>query len=181
LAALGVLSIAFHAHAAAEGAHAPDWGMLALQILNTAILAFVLVRFARAPVREFLAARRRSIQSAIAEASDAQARAQGELEALRARLARVEREAEAMLADAEARAQTEREQALARAALVSARIKEEARRVAEQEIERARQALRAEASELAVSLAEGLLRESVRPEDDARLVRDYGARVGGAT
>lgn len=181
VALLAVGAAAFPARAAGDAAHGPDWTMLGFQVLNTAILVALLVRFTRQPIRDFLARRKSSIAGAIAQADGELARARAELESLRARLARVEHEAAALLRSAEERADAEREHALARASEVGSRIREEARRVADQEIERARQALREEAATLAVSVAADLLERNVCPEDDARLVRDYSARVGGAT
>jgi F-type H+-transporting ATPase subunit b len=164
---------------AAEGAeHGPSWGMLGFQVLNTAILAGVLVRFARRPIREFLAQRRQSIARGIEDAESALRAARAELDALRARLARADDEAAALERAAAEQAEAERERSLARAQAAAERIREEARRVAEQEVESARQALRAEAASLAVGVAAELVRQNLRRDDDERLVREYVARVG---
>jgi F-type H+-transporting ATPase subunit b len=164
---------------AAEGAeHGPSWGMLGFQVLNTAILAGVLVRFARRPMREFLAQRRQSIARGIEDAESALRAARAELDALRARLARADDEAAALERAAAEQAEAERERSLARAQAAAERIREEARRVAEQEVESARQALRAEAASLAVGVAAELVRQNLRRDDDERLVREYVARVG---
>jgi len=181
VALLALAALAFPARAASGEAHGPDWVMLGFQVLNTAILVAVLVRFTRQPLRDYLARRRGAIAGAIAEADAELERARAELEGLRARLARVEQEEVALLRDAEERAEAERERTLARAGEVAMRVREEARRVAEQEIERARRTLREEAGALAVSLAAGLIQENVRAEDDERLVREYGVRVGRAS
>lgn len=181
LFAAAVLVVALPAWGASEAGHGPDWAMLGFQVLNTAILIAVLVRFTRAPLRDFLARRKSAIADSIAAADRELESARAEIERLRSRLARVEQDGAAMLRDAEERAEAERERELARAAEVAVRVREEARRVADQEIERARQALREEASTLAVSVATDLLKQGVRPEDDARLLRDYSARVGGST
>lgn len=164
---------------AAEGAeHGPSWGMLGFQILNTAILAGVLVRFARAPIREFLAQRRQTIARGIEDAEAALRAARAEVDALRARLARAGDEAAELERAAAEQAEVERERSLARAQGAAERIREEARRVAEQEIERARQELRDEAASLAVGVAAELVRQNLRREDDERLIREYVERVG---
>ena len=168
---------------AAEGGehHGPSWTMLGFQILNTAILAGVLVRFARRPIREFLSQRRRSIARGIEDAESAQRAARGELDALRARLARADAEAAELERGAVEQAEVERERSLARAQAAAERIREESRGVAEQEVERARQALREEAAQLAVAVAAELVRQNLRSDDDERLVREYVARVGQNT
>lgn len=181
LLAFAVAGIALPAAAAGDAEHGPDWAMLGFQVLNTAILGALLVRFARQPIRDFLARRRQAIAGEIAAADQELARARAELERVRERLAGLEREADALLRDAKERAEAERENTLARANAIAVRVREEARRVADQEIERARQELRDEAAALAVSHASELLRQSVRPADDERLLRTYNARVGSAS
>jgi F-type H+-transporting ATPase subunit b len=181
LLAFLVGGLALPAAAAGDAEHGPDWAMLALQVLNTGILGVLLVRFARQPIRDFLARRRQAIAGEIAAAEQEIARAREEVARLRTRLAGLEREADALLRDAQERAEAERENLLARANAIGVRVREEARRVADQEIERARQELRDEAAALAVSHASELLRQNVRPADDERLLRDYSARVGSAS
>ncbi len=175
--ALAFALVAGQALAAEHAEQGPSWAMLGFQILNTAILAAVLVRFARRPLREFLAQRRQGIARGIEEAEAALRSARAELHALQARLARADEETAALERSASEAAETERERTLARAQAAAQRIRDEARRVAEQELERARQELREEAAALALDIAAGLVRDNLRRDDDERLVREYVARV----
>ncbi len=176
-----LLWLASPAVAAAAAEHGTNWPLLGLQVLNTAVLVLILLRFTRQPIRDFLIQRshgiRREIDAAEARLSDAEA----EIQQLRRRLARFGDEKEEIVARSAEQAEAERAHTLERAQGTAERIREEAHRVADQEIERARQELQSEAAELAVSLARDLLRENLTPEDDRRLVSEYVNRVGGAS
>ena len=56
---------------------------------------------------------------------------------------------------------------------------EAAKVTAEQEVRKAKAALKAEAVELAVELAEALVREKINEGDHKRLVEEYLDKVGG--
>lgn len=166
------------AEAAHGEAHGHDWTLLALQALNTGILVFVLVRYARRPLNDFLVQRSRGIRQEIERGELRLNEARSQLDSLRARLARLDEESAALVSDAETRAHAERVLILERAERISERLRGEAERVADREVDRARLALREEAAELAVALAAELVRDEMEPGDDARLVREYTDRVG---
>ena len=58
------------------------------------------------------------------------------------------------------------------------RVREEARRSADQEIERARAELQSEAARLATSLAGEIVRQNVTAQDEDRLLAEFVERVG---
>ena len=178
LAAVALVLLAPEAFAAEQVEHAgPSWKLLGLQVLNAALLIAILVYFTRRPLRDFLVQRSRGIARSIEQAEESLRASQSELERMRRRIEGFESEAEEMLYAAAERAEGERVRALERAEATAARIREEAQRVADQEIERARQELRDEAAALAVTLAGELIRDSLRPADQKRLVREYTDRV----
>lgn len=176
--ALGLVAPELHAAEHAE-AHGPDWTLLALQILNTAILIAVLVRFLRTPMREFLTQRSRAIAEGIEQAQQQLAESQRELARWRSSLDEHARRAREIQAEVEREAEAEHAQVVERARAAADRIREEARAVADQEIRRAQRELRREASALAVSLAEEILRENLTPDDDRRLVQAFSERAAG--
>lgn len=177
---LGVLAVD-PAHAAEEGTEGGGYGLLALQILNTAILVLILVRYARQPLRGFLHQRRHEIIRAIEGAEQRLRASRDELEAAERRLERLDEAAEEIVRSAIEQAEVERDRTLVRAEATAERIRESARAAADHELERARQELRAEAAELATSLAGDLLRDHLGDEDDRRLVREYTERIGGSS
>jgi len=166
---------------AAQADHGTNWPLLGLQVLNTLVLVLILVRFTRRPIRDFLIQRSHRIRREIDTAESRLREAEAEIEQLRRRMARFEDEKQEIIARSGEQVEAERTHGLERARRTAERIREEARRVADREIERARQQLQSEAAELAVSLARGLLRENLTPEDDRRLVREYLHRVGGTS
>ena len=77
----------------AEAGHGPDWGMLLLQIFNTAVLVFLLLRFALPALRNFLFERSRGIRRDIEAAEGRLRDAESEIDQLRNRLEHFEQEA----------------------------------------------------------------------------------------
>lgn len=183
--ALGIallIGVAGVAQAASEaGHHGPDWKTLGLAALNLSILLFLIYRFAGKPISDFLFQRSEGIRAALREAQAQLAAAQAENAKLQDRLAHLADESREIveLASRQAKAESARMQQRGQESAV--RIREEAQRVADMEIARARQALREEAAKLATSLAAELLRERIRPEDDQRLLSEFVARVEGGT
>lgn len=179
---LALLLLLFPAQALAasgSGGHAEtSWTVLGLHALNFAFLLFLLYRFARKPILDFLAQRSQNIRSEIEAAEGRLRDAEHELSELRARLTGFEQEARELTERAAEQAEHEKAAALARARETVQRIREDAQRVAGQEVERARQQLRAEAAQLATSLAGEILRESLTPDDDKRLVGEFIERLG---
>lgn len=164
------------AHSSSEG-----WTVLARHALNLAILGFVLVRFALPALRDFMRQRSEGLREQIDGAKRELAAAQQELQQLRSQLAGVDREGHDLVAQAERAAQAEQERSLARARENADRLREDARRIADQELERARGVLRAEAAELATDLAARLLRERIDASDDRRLFEEFAQRAGSAS
>jgi F-type H+-transporting ATPase subunit b len=164
---------------ASEGG-GPSWKMLGLHVLNFSFLLFLLYRYARPAVLEFLRERSRGIRQDIESAEDRLRAAEAEIAQLRTRLSDLDAESAHIVSSTTEQAELEKARAFERAAETSRRIQEDAQRVAAQETERARQALRAEAGELATQLAAELLRENLTAEDDQRLVQEFTERVGGS-
>ncbi len=167
--------------AAEEGAahSGPNWFHLAVQILNVVVLGYVLYRFAGGPISKALRERSQGIRTQIRDSESRLLEAEAELAELRERLAGFEAESADLLAQVALQAQTERERTMERARQGAERIREEGRRVADNEILRAREALRNEAAALATRIASEILRERLTAEDDQRLLRDFVQRVEG--
>lgn len=163
----------------AEAAHGPSWSLLALQILNTAILLAVLIYAGRRPIQEFFARRRREIQESIEGARSELEAAERRLQELGGRLEGIDRDRARLLADAEEIARAEELRSQERARRAAERIREEAGRVADQELDRARRALRGEAAALATELAAERLKQAITPEDDRRLIGEFIGRTAG--
>lgn len=173
------LLVAPEALAAEEEHGGTGWFYLGVQVLNVAVLAFVLYRFAGRTVSNALQSRSAGIRARLEASESRLQEAESELAALRERLARVDDESGELVRSVVEQAEVERARALERARQSGERIREEARRVADNEILRARQILRDEAAALSTRLAAEMLREQITPQDEARLLADFVERARG--
>jgi F-type H+-transporting ATPase subunit b len=160
------------------GVHVP-WGEILKQAINFLILAVVLVYFLRKPLSSFLKERSELQRKAIEDAAKARAAAAEKLAAIEARTAKLADEIAAMnakLAD-DAAAETLRLQEAA--AVEISRIRVQSEVTGEQEVKKAREELRREASLLAARAAEELVRKTLSAEDQERLVRENLEKIEG--
>ena len=169
--------------AAAGGEHGEpaittgQWFTLAFTFVNFSIFVLLIVRFSRAPLRDFLTRRR----SELAEALEAAAREKAEAEKARReyeqRVAGLEQARSEMIAELRAIAEADGERALATAREASVRLLAEAERTASSELERARGELRAETARLAAELASAEIRRRIGAKDKRRLVDEFVSGV----
>ena len=160
------------------GVHIP-WGEMLKQAINFLILAGVLVYFLRKPLSSFLKERSELLRKAIDDAAKARAEAAEKLAAIEARTANLADEIAGMNAkmDVEAAAEARRLQETAAAEI--SRIRAQSEFTGEQEVKKAREELRKEASLLTARAAEELVRKTLSPEDQERLVRENIEKIEG--
>ena len=181
-AALCAAAVAFAAEEGGAhpggGVHIP-WGEIIKQAINFLILAGVLVYFLRKPLSSFLKERSELLRKAIDDAAKARAEAAEKLAAIETRTANLADEIAGMNAkmDIEAAAEARRLQETAAAEI--ARIRTQAEFTGEQEVKKAREELRREASLLTARAAEELVRKTLSPEDQERLVRENLEKIEG--
>jgi F-type H+-transporting ATPase subunit b len=171
--ALGILLLAAPALAASE-----DGGDgLLLPAINFVILLGALIYFTRKPIQSFFAERRRGIHDELERSAELQRQAEERYAKWQRRLVDLERELDGIRRTSRERAESERENILADARASAARIERTARAAVDRELQRAKEELREQASDLAVELAAGLLRDRVTDADRARLMDEFIARV----
>jgi F-type H+-transporting ATPase subunit b len=168
-----LLASSGNALAASGEHHAPSWSLTLLGFVNFAIYAFILARFAWPPIRTYLQDRR----DRVVEQLEAAAQARREAEALKAefeaRLRTVEREADQMRQELLDLASAEAAKLVEQARQTAARIRRDAQLVADQEVSRARQLLRAECAEMIASLASEIVARDLTADDQDRFVREF--------
>jgi F-type H+-transporting ATPase subunit b len=185
LALSAVLSLCAAAAAFASeggGAHGGGgipWGEVLKQAINFAILAGVLVYFLRKPVSSFLAERSELLRKAIDDAAKARAEAAEKLSAVESRVAMLSGEIARMNERMDAEARAEAEHVRQSYAAEIAGIRAQAEFTGQQEVKKAREELRREASELSARAAEELVRKTLTPEDQERLVRENIREIEG--
>jgi len=172
--ALLLVAVSAAASAAEEAAgHAGiPWYEIFKQTLNFLILVGVLVYFLRKPLSAFLAERTALLRKSIEDASRARDAAVEKLSAVEARLSGLSGKIEELnrRMDGEAGEESRRLQEAALAEI--RRVQEQVQVAADQEVRKARQELRKEASVLSAKAAEEILSKTITPEDQDRMVRE---------
>lgn len=142
-------------------------------VINFSILAFILYKFGKEPLREALAKRQETIEKTLDHATEARQKATEALREAKSRLSDKDTAVQEILADAKAIADREKQKILEQGERLSRDIVERARMSVGLELKRARDELKAEAVALAMELAEKKIRETVSDDGQQRLVADY--------
>ncbi len=163
------------------GAHgiAIPWGEVIKQAINIGILAGVLFYFLRKPLSSFLKERSELLRKSIDDAAKARAEAAEKLSAIEARTATLADEIAGMNAKMDAEAVTEARRLRETAAVEISRIRAQSEFAGEQEVKKAREELRREASVLSAEAAEELVRKTLTSVDQERLVRENLEKIEG--
>jgi len=174
---LGTLPAAAGAAAEGEKGFINLDSSLLIQMLNFGLLLVVLWRFLYRPLLAKMEERSQAIRKSLEEAQAARAEAQREREEHAARIRAAHAEAQAIRAAALTEAAEEQRRLVEAARAEAARLVESAKAELEQDVRRARQQLRREVSDLAIDVAERLIKKSLRDEDHRRLVEDAITRM----
>ncbi len=148
-----------------------DRSML-IQALNFGLLLAILWRLLYRPFMAKLEERSQAIKKSLAEAQAAQAEAVRQREEHRKQLEAAYAEAQSIRGAAVQEAAVEQRRLVEAARAEAGRLVEAARVEIEQDVRRAKQELRREVGDLAVSVAERLVRRSLRGEDHQKIVAD---------
>lgn len=177
-----VFAFAVTALASSGEAHHVDSGVLLKdflwRILNFAVTFGLLAYFVTKPIRRGLAGRREGIEKTLLQAENARKEAEAKFAEYDSKLARAAGEVEEIYAEIRREGELERQRILANAQEMAAKIRQEAERTAANEVAKARAELRQEAAQMAVRLAEDILRRNMTAQDQDRLVEEYMQKVG---
>jgi F-type H+-transporting ATPase subunit b len=158
--------------AAASSAEAHEEGMLptVARVVNFAALVGILVYFLRGPIVQYLAGRRETIRKDLVDAQETRNAAASQLNSIRARLAELPGELDALRARGKADLADERVR-------MQAALVERTRREIDLQFRIARRELMVHTADLTTSLAKARIERSITAEDQARLVDRYTAEV----
>jgi F-type H+-transporting ATPase subunit b len=151
---------------------------LIIQAVNFGLLLLVLWRFLYRPLLAKMEERTQAIKKSLEEAQAARAEAQREREEHAAKIQAAYAEAQAIRAAALKEAAEEQRRLVEAARGEAARLVESAKAELEQDVRRARQELRQEVSDLAITVAERLIKKSLHDADHRRIVEDAIAHLG---
>jgi F-type H+-transporting ATPase subunit b len=147
------------------------------EVVSFAILFAVLYKFAFPPILEMLETRERKIRESLEQAERHRVEAERKMQEYESKLAAASREAEAVLAQAKERAQRLLDENEQRLAAEAERVKSEASREIEQERRKAIQAIRGQATDLALLIAEKVVERSLNDADHRRMADEALAAV----
>ncbi len=147
------------------------------RVLNLGILLWVIIKFAGKPVRDFFAGRSETIAKGVQEAQEAKAAAEKAYADFQARLAGLESELQAMEKRSQDEAEREKERMRLETEALVAKLRQQARQMADQEVATAQRSLRNEAARLAIEVAERLVTENVSDADRQQMVENYLEKV----
>jgi F-type H+-transporting ATPase subunit b len=150
---------------------------LVIQAINFGLLLFILIKLLYKPLLAKMNERTEAIRSSLEEAKAARAEAERERAEHATKLQASLAEAQSIRATALKDAAEEQRRLVDAARAEAARLVEAARSEMGQDVRRARQELRQEVADLATSVAERLIRKSLRDEDHRRIVDDAINRV----
>ncbi len=145
--------------------------------VNFLVLCVILVKYGKKPTVEIFQSRREAIENEYKELEEKKAEAEARYKEYEAKLASLEEEAKAIVEAFIEQGQKEKERIIKEAYETAERIKQQAEFYVQQELEKARAALRQEVAELSVKMAEQIIREKMTPEDQKRLVKEFIERV----
>jgi F-type H+-transporting ATPase subunit b len=169
------------ASAAEAEHHAPSIHDIWFPLGNFLIFAFIIVRYALPLVRNFLQSRRDAVLATVRAAAAKKQRAEAIVQDYRGRLARLEEESQTIVASLRAEGDREKAKLLSDAQTVAAKIKEDARFLADQEVRMARQKIREEIAGEAEARARELVQGQLSAADQGRLVEDFIQSIGQVT
>jgi F-type H+-transporting ATPase subunit b len=185
LLAFTVFTCAFTALAVAssggtEGAeHAPWWKDYIWKIINFLLLVIILFKFAKKPMQNFFQKRTELIEKTLNEAKEAKEASLKALKEVETRLKAKDSEIEGILAASRKSGEQERASIIAESDRLKTKILEQAKTNIEFELKSAKEAIKAEAVELAMELAEKKIKEKLTKEEQEKLLEDSLMKIGG--
>ncbi|MBP8696721.1 MAG: F0F1 ATP synthase subunit B [Syntrophobacterales bacterium] len=178
---LGIVLVATVAWAAGGGedhgdakAQFIDFGW---RVANFLVLMGILYWLMWKKIKTFFAGRREGIKASLEEAELVKADAEKKFREYDEKLKKAEEEIQGISDMIRAQGEEEKKRIIADAQRAAEKMKEDAKARMDQELKKARNELRLEASELAVQMAEDILKKKVTKEDHEGMVREYLDRM----
>ncbi len=180
LTCLGTLLFALSVWAAGGEEHVDTKAQLidfAWRVANFLILLGILYWLMWKKMKTFFSGRREGIKASLEEAEVVKADAEKKFKEYDEKIKKAEEEIQGIAAMIKAQGEEEKKRIIADAGRAAEKMKEDAKARMDQELKKAKNELRLEASELAVQLAEDILKKKVTKEDHEGMVREYLDRM----
>ncbi len=175
LAIVAVFAAVAFAAGGEEATKPMDWGW---RILNSGIIIAVLVVIWIKAGKPALLGRIAKIEASLEEARMARDEALAKLSSVEAKLKNKDAELKSILDVARSNGEKEKELLVKEAEKMVVDIAASTKELIEAELVKAKEAIRREAALKAVELAEKMVRENVKKEDQTRMLQEYLEKVG---
>ena len=166
------------AASAGEELQGPSINQIWFPLANFLIFAFLIKIYGLPLLRNYLRSRRSEVLDAVKTAAAHKQRAEAVVQDYEARLARLNEESNSILEALRAEAEREKSKLLSEADALAAKVRNDARFLADQEIKVAKQQVRQHMAETAKRKAAELVRRHISAADQTRLVEDFIQHVG---
>ena len=163
-----------------EGSHAPWWKDYIWKVINFGILVIILYKFGKKPLQSMLKQRTEMIEKTLKEAREAKELAEKALREVDVRLKEKDKEIAEILSVTKRSGETERENLIEQGDKLKEKILEQAKANIAFELKHAKEAIKAEAAEIAIELAEKKLKEKLTTEEQEKLLEESIAKIGGS-
>jgi F-type H+-transporting ATPase subunit b len=183
LLALCILNLVFvsviFASGGGEEAHPSLVKEYAFKIINFVVIFGIVIYFARKPIKNMLKQRTEMIEKTLKEAQEAKELAQKALQEVQTRIQSKDKEIEEIVTVSRQAGEQERERIIEESNRLKDRIFEQAKVNIEYELKGAKEAIKAEAVEIAMELAEKKIKEKLTKEEQEKLLQDSLTKIGG--
>lgn len=149
------------------------------KILNFGILFFILYKFGKKPLQDFLRGRTGLIEKTLKEAREAKELAQKALAEVEERLKVKDKEVEEIITSARQSGEKEKARLIEEGEKMKEKILGQARTNIDFEVKKAKEAIKEEAVEIAMELAEKKLRDKLSKEDQLKLLEESLVKIEG--
>jgi F-type H+-transporting ATPase subunit b len=153
------------------------WDLL-WRTLNFAALIFILVKFGAKPVANVLNSRQLAIKEQFEDLESRRADADKSYQVFEEKLAQIDQEIKKIIENAITLGEAEKTRIITEAERAAADMKRQAEMAIQHEISAAKLKLREEVANQAALMAEELIRKSLQPADQVKLVEEYLEKVG---
>lgn len=146
-------------------------------VINFLVLVGAIYLLWKKVLKGLLEKRSADIEKAIDDAKKLKEEADKRAGEYRKKLDEMEKRIEEIAVELRSDGEAEKKKILEEAEKAAGRIREQAKHTAAQEIKKARKEIRGEVADMAVKMAEEVILREMKPEDQARLIKDYLARL----
>jgi len=166
-------AIAEEAHAEHEAHHKKQVMDFVWRLVDFIVLAFILYKVLSKAIKGFLAGRKKEVAAAIGDAEGARESARTRYDECMGRLEAAESEIGDIVERMKAQGRAEKDKIIGDARNAAEEIRRDAKARMDMEFKEASLQLRAEATELAVQLAEDVLKRNIDTKDHEKMVGNF--------